>query len=73
MNKRQIDKLLNNPGPCLLSSAMTQARLKRAGVVINKDLMDEGFAPYKERKFPKYINDFVADQMRLIDRTHPLR
>jgi len=73
MNKRELDKLLNNPGPGLIDSAMTQRRLERAGVTISKDLMDEGFVPYEKRKFPKYINDFVDYQMSLIDRTHTLR
>lgn len=63
---KQIKRLLTN-NSLLLSQAMTQRRLERAGVTISKDLMDEGFVPYEKRKFPKYINEFVDYQMHLID------
>lgn len=66
MSNSNFQKFMSNQAN-MLSQAMTQARLKRSGVVINKDLYDEGFVPYEQRKFPKWMRDFAADQMKRFD------
>ena len=66
MNKKQLEKFLNNPGPGMMDSALTQRRLEEAGVTISNDLLAHGFASHKKRKFPKYVEAFVDEQMRLI-------
>ncbi len=59
--KYDSKKLLAN-NSLLLAEALSQARLKDAGITVGKDLG----LPSPRKKYPAYVNAFVKEQMRRI-------